>query len=264
MLAGGFKGGRKYDFNPESPAAAKKNLEGKFMIIETFNKHGVDVTTEDFSSIFVGPVSWFSNLCVRNNVYYRNEKEIPLIPFIYHSKAGYGGVGGDGKLGIMKSLLYGAATSRSLRAPFTNVHAITDRYYLVILPWNKLYGEKMDSYSKEEPMEKVTYEDGSYVEANFEARKYAVQVNGEIISKDFTCFISKKDDIYLGYSKDGGLFSHPVSRHWSKEQGFKVLKLSEDGKTEQISSQLDNGLLKFSAEPGTPYKITFEPDSWKK
>jgi len=40
VLAGGFKGGRKYDFNPESPAAAKKNLEGKFMIIEEFNKHG--------------------------------------------------------------------------------------------------------------------------------------------------------------------------------------------------------------------------------
>ena len=43
-------------------------------------------------------------------------------------------------------------------------------------------------------MEKVTYEDGSYVEVNFKARKYAVQVNGEMISKDFTCFIPKKDN----------------------------------------------------------------------
>jgi len=261
VLSGSFKGGRRYDFNPESPAAAKKNLEGKFMIIKEFNKHGVDVTTEDFSSLFVGQVSWFLNLCVRDNVYYRNEEEIPLIPFIYHSKVGYGGLGGDGKSGIMKSLLYGAASFRSLRAPFRNMHSITDRFYLVILPWNKLYGKKMDSYLKEGTVEKVTYEDGSCVEIDSEAKKYVVQVNGEVISKDFTCFIPKEDNVYLGYSKDSGLFSYPIPRHWKKGQGVKVVKLGEDGKTETISFQLKNGLLSFSAESGTPYKITFEPNS---
>jgi hypothetical protein len=259
VLSGSFKGGRRYDFNPESPAAAKKNLEGKFMIIEEFNKQGVDVTTEDFSSLFVGKVSWFLNLCVRDNVYYRNEEEIPLIPFIYHSKAGYGGLGGDSKSGIMRSLLYGAASFRSLRAPFRNLHSISDMYYLVILPWNKLYGKKMDSYLKEGTVEKVTYEDGGCVEIDSEAKKYVVQVNGRVISKDFTCFIPKEDNIYLGYSKDGGLFRYPIPRHWEKGQGIKVFKLSEDGKTEPINFQLNKGLINFTAEPGTPYKITFDP-----
>jgi hypothetical protein len=261
VLSGSFKGGRRYDFNPESPVAAKKNLEGKFMIIDEFNKHGVDVTTEDFSSLFVGKVSWFLNLCVRDNVYYRNEEEIPLIPFIYHSKVSFGGIGGEGKSGIMKSLLYGAASFRSLRAPFRSMHNITDRFFLVVLPWNKLYGKKMDSYRKEGTVEKVTYEDGSCVEVDHEAKKYVVQVNSEVISKDFTCFIPKEDNVYLGYSKDGGLFSYPVPRRWKKGEGVKVVKLGEDGKTKPISVQLKNGLLSFSAESGTPYKITFEPNS---
>jgi hypothetical protein len=85
-------------------------------------------------------------------------------------------------------------------------------------------------------------------------------VNGEIISKDFTCFISKGDNVCLGYSRDGGLFRYPIPRHWEKQQGIKVLKLGEDSKTEPISFQLNKGLISFTAEQGTPYKITFEPN----
>jgi hypothetical protein len=260
VLSGAFKGGRRYDFNPESPSAAKRNLEGKFMIIDEFARHGVDVTTEDFSSLFVGKVSWFLNLCVRDNVYYRNEDEIPLIPFIYHSKACFGGISGEGKTGIMKSLLYGASSFRSLRAPFRSMRSITDRFYLVVLPWNKLYSKKMDSYVKRGTVERVTYEDGSYVEIDHETKKYVVQVNGEVISKDFTCFVPKGDNVYFGYSKDGGPFSYPVPKRWKKTLDVKVEKLGEDGKTEPTDLQLENGLLSFAAEPGAPYKITFEPE----
>ncbi len=259
VLSGAFKGGRRYDFNPESPVAAKKNLEGKFMIIDEFAKHGVDVTTEDFSSLFVGKVSWFLNLCVRDNVYYRNEEEIPLIPFIYHSKVSFGGISGEGKSGVMKSLIYGAASFRSLRAPFKSMHNITDRFYLVVLPWNKLYSKKMDFYTKNGTIEKVTYEDGSYVEVDNEAKKYVVQVDGEVICKDFTCFVPKGDNVYLGYSKDGGPFSYAVPKQWKKTRDVKVEKLREDGKTELKSVKIRNGLLSFPAEPGTPYKITFGP-----
>ena len=260
VLSGAFKGGRRYDFNPESPSAAKKNLEGKFMIIDEFAKHGVDVTTEDFSSLFVGNVSWFLNLCVRDNVYYRNEEEIPLIPFVYHSKVSFGGIGGEGKSGIMKSLLYGASSFRSLRAPFKSLHGITDRFYLVVLPWNKLYSRKMGSYVKSGTIEKVTYEDGSYVEVDHEAKKYVVQVDGEVISKDFTCFVPKGDNAYLGYSRDGGPFSYPLPKRWKKAQSVKVVKLSEDSNTTPTSFKLKNGFITFSAELGTPYKITYEPD----
>jgi len=56
VLAGGYNGGRKYDFNPESPAGAQKNLEGKLMIIKELNRNGLDVATEDFTGFFVGHV----------------------------------------------------------------------------------------------------------------------------------------------------------------------------------------------------------------
>jgi len=250
---------RRYDFNPESSAAAEKNLDGKLMIVKEFNKHGVDVTSEGFCDPFVGYISHFWHLICRDEVYYGNEEQIPFIPFIYHSKASYGGIVSS-RLDMMKALLYGATFSYDFDKS-TDLHYITDLYYLVTLPWTKLYGKNMMSYSKKGTVERVTYEDRCYVEVNLKTRRYVVTVNGEVISKDFTCFVPVKNDLHLGYSKDGGMFKYPVPAHWKKGQGIHVLKLSASGETEEVSFQSDKGLLRFLAEPGTPYKIVYASNS---
>jgi len=250
---------RRYDFNPENPAAAKKNLDGKLMIVKEFSKHGVDVTSEGFCDPFVGHISHFWHLIRRDEVYYQNEEQIPLIPFIYHSKASYGDIISS-RLGVVKALLYGLTFSCDFDRN-TDLHYITDLYYLVTLPWTKLYGKNMASYSKKGTVERVTYEDGCYVEVDLKTRKYLVVVNGEVISEDFTSFVPMKKDLYLGYSKDGGPFKYPLPAHWKKGRDVHVLKLSASGETEEVSFQLDKGFLSFLAGPGTPYKILFEPNS---
>jgi hypothetical protein len=246
---------RRYDFNPESPAEAKRNLNGKIIIVKEFNKHGIDVTSEGLTSPFIGHISHYWWLLLKDEVCYNYEEPIPFIPFIYHDKASYG-VEIRGKRDILRALIYGATFYYDVSKK-TDLHYITDLYYLVTLPWMKLYGKKMRSYIRRGDIEKVIYEDGSYVEADFGAMKYVVSVNGTVISKDFTCFVPIKENLYLGYSKDGGSFIYPISARWS-ERGEKmyIQKLSADGELKELEDwRLENGVLKFLAEPHTPYRI---------
>jgi hypothetical protein len=247
---------RRYDFNPESPAGAKRNLDGKISIIKEFNKHGVDVTSEGFCEPFVGYISHFWHLIRRDEVYYLGEEQIPLIPFIYHSKASYGGIISS-KLDIIKALLYGATFSFDFDKN-SNLQYITDLYYLVTLPWSKFYGKNMQSYHKKGTIERISYEDESYVEADLKKREYVVVVNGEIISKNFTCFVPMKKDLYLGYSKEGGLFKYPIPTQHKEKKCAHVLKLSASGETKEVNFQLDKNFLEYFAEPKTPYRIIFK------
>jgi hypothetical protein len=80
VLAGGYRGGRKYDFNPSSPAGAEKNFEGKKMLIKAFNDRGLDVATEDFTGFFVGHAGTFGDIIAFDNIYFKGEQQIPLIP----------------------------------------------------------------------------------------------------------------------------------------------------------------------------------------
>jgi hypothetical protein len=67
----------RYDFNPKSPAGAMKNLEGKLKIIEQFRKYKLDVTSEVFTSCFVGKVSHFWHLTREMKQVYSSEENIP-------------------------------------------------------------------------------------------------------------------------------------------------------------------------------------------
>jgi len=250
---------RRYDFNPESPTNSKKILIGKIAIIKEFNRHGIDVVSEGLTAPFIGHISHFLSLLVRDEVYYNYEEQIPFTPFIYHDKASYN-TGIHSEKDIIKALIYGSSFYYGVRKN-TDLRHFTDAYYLVALPSMKLYGKKMQSYIKKGKIVKVIYEDGSYVEANFDARKYVVNVGGIVISKDFTCFVPMKDDLYLGYSKDGGLFDYPIPTTWRERRKIRVLKLSADGKIEEVDCKLEDGALRFFAEPHTPYKITLQDKS---
>ncbi|MFH0758713.1 MAG: endo-alpha-N-acetylgalactosaminidase family protein, partial [Bacteroidota bacterium] len=106
VIAGGYNGGRKYDFDPENPAGAIRNFEGKLMILKEFNKYGVDVATEDFTGFFVGHVGSFGDIIAFDNIYFANEEQIPMIPFIYHGKTSFG-MKTSSQSFYLKTFLYG-------------------------------------------------------------------------------------------------------------------------------------------------------------
>jgi hypothetical protein len=255
VLAGGYKGGRKYDFNPESPAGAIKNFEGKLMLISEFNKKGIDVATEDFTGFFVGHVGTFGDISAFDNIYFKGEEQIPMIPFIYHGKTSFG-MKTSGQSFYTRTFLYGqrAQALTFKRSPFT-----VSNYILDALPKQKLYGKEMNSYEKYGDLERVTYEDGMVVEVNTRTDKYSVTLgNGLVIAKDYTSFAPVKDNVFLACSKKGGIINYRIPDRWENTEKVKVYTIKEDGKLEQVKFVLNDRYLEFNTDPNVPYKVIYK------
>ncbi|KPK84881.1 MAG: hypothetical protein AMS27_08830 [Bacteroides sp. SM23_62_1] len=244
VLAGGYNNGRKYDFNPDSPAGAQKNFDGKKMIIQEFNKHGIDVTTEDFSGFFVGHVGFFLKILDQDNVYFRNEEKIPLIPFIYHSKTNYG-MRMRGDRGFLQRLIYG--DNMGTNDPGS--------YILDALPRHLMYGKAMDFYTKDGDYEKIIYEDGSYIEVNYATLKYTVSLKDRVIAKDFTSFVPRNDYTYFACCKFGGRLNYPIPGKWSARDKIKVYRMNEDGTKIETPFKLTDNNIELFTEPNVIYKV---------
>lgn len=255
VLAGGFKGGRKYDFDPASPAGAIKNFEGKLMIINEFNKRGIDVATEDFTGFFVGHVGSFGDIIAFDNIYFKGEEQIPLIPFIYHGKTSFG-MKTSGRSFYARTFLYGqrAQALTFKKSPFT----VTD-YILDALPKQKLYGKTMNSYERYGDLERIIYDDGIVAEVNTKADKYSITLgNGLLIAKDYTTFAPISNNVYLSCSRAGGIIKYRIPEEWKELEKVKVFTIKENGSLEYVESVLNDRYLEFNSEPGVPYKIIYK------
>lgn len=253
VLAGAYKAGRRYDFNPASPASAKKNLEGKIQVIDEFAKHGVDITTEDLSSLFFGKVSHFWHMN-SDNTSFSSEERIPLIPFICHGLTTWG-IHGETKADVLFGLLYGACYSNDITKE--NFDACIDMYYLLSMPWMKLYGKRMQTYSLEGNTERIVYEDGSIVEVNHDSEEYQIIVDNQVIAKDFTTFIAQNNSTYLAYSRFDKDFKYTLPDNL-RGKNLLVEKLLSDGSTENIAATIGDDYLQFKAEASVPYRITMK------
>lgn len=254
VLAGGYNGGRKYDFNPESPAGAIKNFEGKLMIIDEFNKHGVGVATEDFTGYFVGHVVTFGDIIAFDNIYFKGEEQIPMIPFIYHGKTSFG-MKTSSQSFYVRTFLYGQRAQKftSYRSVFTPADYILDA-----LPKQKLYGKSMKTYEKQDEREKVIYGDGTIVEVNVKTNEYSVTMgDGLVIAKNYTSFIPVRKNVFLACSRDGGCISYHIPDDWTDTGKIRVFDISKDGSLVNHESSLKDRILEFSTLPGEPYKIIY-------
>ena len=255
VLAGGYKGGRKYDFNPKSPAGAIKNFEGKLMLINEFNKRGIDVATEDFTGFFVGHVGTFGDIIAFDNIYFRGEEQIPLIPFIYHGKTSFGMKISSPSFNV-KTFLYG---QRAQEITFKDSDFTPGNYILDALPKQKLYGKSMKSYEKYDNLERVTYDDGIVVEVNAKTNRYSVALeDGLVIAKDYTTFAPIEKNVFLACSREGGIIKYRIPNDWDHSERIAVFAINEDGTLRKIDCQLTGRYLEFNTESNKPYKVTYK------
>lgn len=255
VLAGGYNDGRKYDFNPKSPAGAVKNFEGKLMLVKEFNKNGIDVATEDFTGFFVGHVGSFGDIIAFDNIYFKGEEQIPMIPLIYHGKTSFGMKISNSSF-YVRTFLYGQRAQE-----FTNKRSVftPGDYILDALPKQKLYGKPMKSYERYGEFERVVYEDGCVVETNVKANTYSVALgDGLVIAKDYTSFAPVKNNVHLACSRDGGLFSYRIPNEWKNSEKINVFTINKDGSLGNIEFSLNNGRLEFITEPNVPYKVIYK------
>lgn len=255
VLSGGYNGGRKYDFNPSSPAGAIKNFEGKKMIINEFKKQGIDVATEDFSGYFVGYAGTFGDIIAFDDVYFSDEEQIPLIPFIYHGKTSFG-MKTSSSSEYVETFLYGQRAQK-----FTNLRLIYSPadYILDALPKQVLYGKSMNSYQKNGSDEKVTYDDGTVIKVNMKADTYEVTLaDGEIIAHNYTSFVPVSKNIYFACTKKGGDWVFPLPATWEEKSKIRIYNMTNASNATKIRFDIKNKQLKFNALANVPYKITYE------
>lgn len=257
VMSGGFFCGRRYDFNPTSPSASMDNLKGKQMVIDEFNRHGIDVTTEDFGTLLLGSVGHYWNILCLERDCYSSEQAIPLIPFIYHGLVSYGAACTTNRDKLL-CLLNGSVPSAEFVLDDWKQYVACA--YLVAFPMERFFGKRIVKYDHHGDIQRITYEDGGYVEVDLSREKYCIVTGGCIISKNFTTFLpSPKGDAYLGYSHFGGEFHYPKPSNFGIS--VKVYALQDDGHERQIPCRIENGELIFDTVAEGIYRCVSNDDN---
>ncbi len=242
------------DFNPANPASGEKSLQGKIAIVREFNKRGVDVTSEGFSAPFVGVQGHAWHLMRRRETLFAGEERIPFVPFIYHNRATYGG----GRISdLSDTLLYGAAQSGDFSGG-TPLSEITDRYYLIEVPWFLFRYSEMTGYTAAGGIRRVNYGPDSFIEVTDDNQHYRVVKNGRPMVVDGNVFVPNwRDDAWLAYSRTGGHLNFPAPKGWSDAAKVSAITLTADGPGAAVSVILDNGRVCIDMSPATPVRIQY-------
>jgi hypothetical protein len=202
----------------------------------------------------VGHVGSFGDIIAFDNVYFKGEEQIPVIPFIYHGKTSFG-MKISSRSFYVKTFLYGQRAQK-----FTNLFEVFSAadYILDALPKQKLYGLSMKSYECFGDFERVTYEDGSVVETNVHTGHYSVALgDGFVIARDNTSFAPIKKNVFLACSGNGGLISYRIPEDWNDKEHIKAFRINKDGSLRNIEFGLNGRYLEFTTEPDVPYKIIY-------
>ena len=248
----------RHDFDPKSPHGAAENLKAKLAVVHEFKKFRVDITSEDLTEPFVGPMTRFWHLHNRAETHFPGERRIP---FIVHGHVIYGG--GQASFGGLKSaLLYGQTYSVDFTKA-TPEGVILDLVYLYDLPLKPLAVRNMERYERGKGMERVWYDDDTFVEVDWAHDRYRVVVDGREVARNYATFVKVKPGLVLAYSRDGGrlTFELPPSL---RGREIEVVPLYVDGRGRPIPFRLEGGWISFDAEPRRPYKISPRSDSGRK
>ena len=245
----------RYDHHPDVQAGAEENLAASRQIIDTFGNAGLDPTGGDLTAPFAGPITHFWYIETgQAGGNYTSETPIPLVPMVLHGKVTYG-TGFDERYGDWLLHLYGCAVSEDWEVN-TSAQTITDRYYLITLPWSKLAVKSIVDYQANGAQKTVTYEDGDTVEVNAETGDYCITSGGYVLGRNFVSTVPVgRHSIYV-YSKDAGLVRVPLPTGWGTPDSLRVETLIEDGSRTTMEYRIAGGGIEIVAPAGLPIIVS--------
>jgi len=245
-------------FTPKSPSSNARFLEGIKILLNEFNKRNINITSEGLSACFANfGLGWFLSLSTikKENLPFLNYKIIPLLPYIYHGKTLYGSrVTTDIKedpsnRSFLDILISGASSSSRIY----NGNLRINEFYLIDLPWRTLNTRYMNDYQEDGSYQKVTYDNNSFVEVDFDKDTYKVQVDGKVVAENYTTVYPKNDSTFLIYSRDQKEIKIELPEAWTNK--IKLYKLTETGPLDINAFDLSGNIVKFAANGNTPYKL---------
>ncbi|MEN6371320.1 MAG: hypothetical protein ABFD64_04825 [Armatimonadota bacterium] len=242
----------RVDFNPKSPSNRQICLLGKLSIISEFNKLGIDVISNMFTSPFAAKVSYYRRINRNRDSAWSSEERIPLVSMIYHGKVIISDTAATNK-DILDLLLNGWAVSAEFGKSTTDAE-ITDLYYLATLPLSGFTNREITGYERNGSVERVSYDSDNYVEVNKEKSSYRIVQDGTTIASNFSTMMRLSDSRIAVYSRNGGRITMDVPKSW---EDAKKMKVSLPDGTEKPSIALKNGKLTIDAAPRTAYRIDY-------
>jgi hypothetical protein len=239
---------RRYDYDPLSPSAAEESIQYKKALIHEFNKHGLSVTSETLTRPFVGAIGYFWYTRQNSNLLFKGEKQIPLIPMIYHGLVTYGGC--------------------ELPAPECNVIAAKagiqsqgweanyiDLFYTQILPTGLLSDQTMEDYEEQGNTSRTSFSNNGHIIVDKKTGNAEICVNGRVIAKNGQIFAPGfRNGEYLAYSNTGSC-EFDLPENWNAEDSIEGTIFTEDGNGDSAVITVDRGKIRIEMQANTPVLI---------
>ncbi|CAN5775731.1 hypothetical protein BH09VER1_BH09VER1_17120 [soil metagenome] len=259
------------DFNPDHPCSPNLGYAGRLRMVEEFNRHGIDLTSEGMISWFVGKIghAWLLKTEPLTSVI--GEEQVPFSPMLFHGHATYGL---PSELNPLQGLLYGTTFSMDFM-PLDRMkflwpgNTLADCLYLQNFPFQMLRNREMQNYSRQGNLRRISYGHDTYVEIDVPDEALAayhgyqketpghfrIVIDGRTVARDFTAFLpGPKADTYLAYSKFGGPVEYELPTAWAGAKTLKTTPLvHSDG---PIKVTVKNGKVSLDLPAGIPVRIS--------
>jgi hypothetical protein len=216
------------DWDRAEPASGYANLvDGKWPILEAFRQRGVSVTSEQFRYPMLGKLALTVNGPEPRPCPFGGE-QIPLTAVIYRKAAVFGD-GGDGIFRPQQNLFWNSRPGVWYEHT-TDRKAMTDFYYLIVLPYNKVHLLDVESYKTHGTQREIGLEGGATIAIDAASTSYTLTLDGTTIASDETTTCSIDENRIAFYSRAGGRLSYPTPSAW-KSTEITARALTVDGRT---------------------------------
>jgi hypothetical protein len=204
------------DWDPELPASGIKNLvDGRYKVLESFKAHGVDGSSEALRYPMIGHIScyWYAQgpgKCPFGG------RQIPLLPLIYRNSAVWGLSGGHAPDETMTRLneLFLGASPRAVGLTNNDTKAVTDIFYLWLVPWFELHLRNIESFKRDGEKTTIGLEGNSSIEIDWAQKSHTMILDGVEVARSgqVTCPMGK-DRIAL-YASETQTLTATLSDGW--------------------------------------------------
>ncbi len=236
------------DWDPAHPASGYKNLaDGKWVVIEEFRKRGVNVCSEQFRYPMVGKLA-LSVDGPEPKPSPLGGEQIPLTAIVYRKATIFGAAGGGG-LHIQQNLFWNSRPGVWYEHK-TDRKSITDYYYLVVLPYNKVHSLNVESYATRGSQCTLHLESQSKVTMETAGAQYEVAWNATTIAtnESTTCPVDANRIAF--YARSASQLEYPVPPQW-KPSAITARSLSTD-KASKHPVLIKAGMITVDVPAQTP------------
>jgi hypothetical protein len=216
------------DWDLGHPASGYKNLvEGKWRILDEFRKRGVNVASEQFRYPMLGKLALSVNGPEPRPCPFGGE-QIPLTAIVYRGAAIFGS-SGDGVLRPQRDLFWNSRPGLWFENK-TDRAAITDFYYLLVLPFNKVHRLEVESFATHDSKCRLGLEGQSRITMDAASSSYEVVWRGTTIARDESTCCPVDANRIAFYSRKGGRMNYPHPPAWTGAN-VTARALTVDGRT---------------------------------